>query len=318
MLFFGSIQNDSFTKRPKISRGKMGVRSIGSTFGRTVCRPGHADPRIELVRVVGNVVEVMFEPGFADELVDRAHGRRRIARQAFVGQQQQVARRILAIERILGGLEGEPHHAARIGQRLDARVHRGIGVEPEHLADADRLPAHQPFHAVQHPGQLANARDDLRLRKQSLQQLHPAAPQPAGVEHDAGVRLSRVEVLDQAAQHATRCSSETSNEKSFLLLASAITTPMMSASGLVMPARKRGFWLRMAARSVLPERGIPEMKWNFGLTSRREVRQAWGRLLIRRPGRPLGSTSATGTERSIRSPRRPATPRPAARNAPSR
>ena len=40
MLFFGSIQNDSFTKRPKISRGRMGVRSIGSTFGRTVCRPG--------------------------------------------------------------------------------------------------------------------------------------------------------------------------------------------------------------------------------------------------------------------------------------
>ena len=62
---------------------------------------------------------------------------------------------------------------------------------------------------------------------------------------------------------ATRWSSETSNEKSFLLLASAITTPMMSASGLVMPARKRGFWLRMAARSVLPERGSPEMKWNF-------------------------------------------------------
>ena len=28
------------TKRPKIARGKMGVRSIGSTLGRTVCRPG--------------------------------------------------------------------------------------------------------------------------------------------------------------------------------------------------------------------------------------------------------------------------------------
>ena len=40
MLFFGSIQNDSFTNRPKISRGRMVVRSIGSTFGRTVCRPG--------------------------------------------------------------------------------------------------------------------------------------------------------------------------------------------------------------------------------------------------------------------------------------
>jgi hypothetical protein len=39
---------------------------------------------------------------------------------------------------------------------------------------------------------------------------------------------------------------------------------MMSASGLVMPARKRGFWLRMAARRVVPERGSPEMKWNFG------------------------------------------------------
>jgi len=109
---------------------------------------GHADPGVELVRVVGDVVEVMFEPGFADELIDRAHGRRRVARQAFVGQQQQVARGVLAIEPILGGLEGEPYHAARIGQRLDARVHCGIGVE-----------------------------------------------------HDTGIRLSRVEVLDQAAQH---------------------------------------------------------------------------------------------------------------------
>ena len=81
---------------------------------------GHADAGVERFRVVGNVVEVMFEPGFADELVHRAHGRRRIARQAFVGQQQQVASGILAIERILGGLEGEPYHAARIGQRLDA------------------------------------------------------------------------------------------------------------------------------------------------------------------------------------------------------
>src|SRR6202007_2737164 len=62
---------------------------------------------------------------------------------------------------------------------------------------------------------------------------------------------------------ATRWSSETSNEKSFLLLASAMTTPMMSASGLVIPARKRGVWLRIAARSVLPERGSPEIKWNF-------------------------------------------------------
>src|ERR1700733_5866625 len=39
---------------------------------------GHADPGIELVRVVGNIVEVMFEPGLADELVDRAHGGQRI------------------------------------------------------------------------------------------------------------------------------------------------------------------------------------------------------------------------------------------------
>src|SRR5215469_18705793 len=62
---------------------------------------------------------------------------------------------------------------------------------------------------------------------------------------------------------AARWSSETSKEKSFLLLASAITTPMMSASGLVMPAWKRGFWLRMAARSVVPARGSPEMKWNL-------------------------------------------------------
>ncbi|MGH8290401.1 MAG: hypothetical protein ACREV7_15495 [Steroidobacteraceae bacterium] len=59
----------------------------------------------------------------------------------------------------------------------------------------------QPFHAVQHPRYLANAGDDLRLRKQRVEQLHPAAPQPAGVEYEAGVHLRRVEVLDQAAQH---------------------------------------------------------------------------------------------------------------------
>ena len=40
MLFFGSSQNDSRANRLKISSGRMGVRSIGSTFGRTVCRPG--------------------------------------------------------------------------------------------------------------------------------------------------------------------------------------------------------------------------------------------------------------------------------------
>jgi nitrogen-specific signal transduction histidine kinase len=33
-------QNDSFAKRRKISRGRMAVRSIGSAFGRTLCRPG--------------------------------------------------------------------------------------------------------------------------------------------------------------------------------------------------------------------------------------------------------------------------------------
>src|ERR1700749_1744179 len=46
----------------------------------------HADPGVELVRVVRDVVEVMLEPGLTNELVDGAHGRQWIARQAFVGQ----------------------------------------------------------------------------------------------------------------------------------------------------------------------------------------------------------------------------------------
>src|SRR5579863_1992914 len=37
---------------------------------------GQTYPGVELVRVVRNVVEVVLEPGFAEELVDRAHGRR--------------------------------------------------------------------------------------------------------------------------------------------------------------------------------------------------------------------------------------------------
>ena len=56
-------------------------------------------------------------------LVDRAHGRQQVTHQALVGQQQ-VARGVLTVERVLVRLEGEPHHAAWIGQRLDARVHR--------------------------------------------------------------------------------------------------------------------------------------------------------------------------------------------------
>src|ERR1700722_20125237 len=48
---------------------------------------GHPTAGVELVSVEGNVVKVMVEPGFANDLVDRAHGRRWIARQAFVGQQ---------------------------------------------------------------------------------------------------------------------------------------------------------------------------------------------------------------------------------------
>src|ERR1700722_2880516 len=84
---------------------------------------------------------------------------------------------------------------------------------------------------------------------------------------------------------ATRCSSETSKEKSFLLLVSAITTPMMSASGLVMPDRKRGFWLRMAARSVLPERGIPEMKWNLRADFATWGTAGMGSLSCNRPNR---------------------------------
>jgi hypothetical protein len=35
----------------------------------------------------------------------------------------------------------------------------------------------------------------------------------------------------------------------------------MPPTGLVIPARKRGFWRRMVASKVEPERGRPEMKW---------------------------------------------------------
>src|SRR5579884_3813035 len=41
----------------------------------------HANSRIELVRAVREVLEVMLEPGLADELIDGAHGRQRVARQ---------------------------------------------------------------------------------------------------------------------------------------------------------------------------------------------------------------------------------------------
>src|SRR5262249_1428767 len=89
------------------------------------------------------------------------------------------------------------------------------------------------------------------------------------------------------------------NEKSFLLLVSAITTPMMSASGLGMPARKRGFWFRMAASSVLPERGSPDMKWNLragvavaGAAGMRAVSldRNVGRRELRRPSPAVNGT----------------------------
>ena len=70
----------------RVSPGS-GTTSSGST-SMVVPMPvqtGHADPGVELVRVVGDVVEVMLEPGLANELVDCAHGRQRIACQALGG-----------------------------------------------------------------------------------------------------------------------------------------------------------------------------------------------------------------------------------------
>src|SRR5579863_4712307 len=71
---------------------------------------------------------------------------------------------------------------------------------------------------------------------------------------------------------------------------------MMSASGLVMPERKRGFWLRMAASSVLPERGIPEMKWNLRADFATWGTAGMGSLFCNRPNR--------GVQRMISGPGR--------------
>ena len=59
-----------------------------------------------------------------------------------------------------------------------------------------------------------------------------------------------------------RCSSLTMVESSEPAETWAITPSNSEAIGLDMPAWKRGFWRRIAAVSVEPARGRPEMKWN--------------------------------------------------------
>src|SRR5579863_4318984 len=81
---------------------------------------------------------------------------------------------------------------------------------------------------------------------------------------------------------------------------------MMSASGLVMPERKRGFWLRMAASSVLPERGIPEMKWNLRTDFATWGTAGMGSLSCNRPNRGVRRMiSGPGGRAAILAPVRP-------------
>ena len=62
-----------------------------------------------------------------------------------------------------------------------------------------------------------------------------------------------------------RCASSTMVESSDPAETCAITPSNSEATGLDMPAWKRGFCRRIAAVSVEPARGRPEMKWNVRL-----------------------------------------------------
>src|SRR5262245_31712191 len=65
-----------------------------------------------------------------------------------------------------------------------------------------------------------------------------------------------------------RCSSFTIVDNSVPAETCAITPSNSEAIGLDMPAWKRGFCRRMAAVSVEPARGKPEMKWKVRLAIR--------------------------------------------------
>src|SRR6185312_11120691 len=66
---------------------------------------GHADARVEFAGAVFDAVEVVFEPRLADELINLAQCGFGASGQGLVGQQHQMAGRVLAVERILDGLE---------------------------------------------------------------------------------------------------------------------------------------------------------------------------------------------------------------------
>ena len=62
-----------------------------------------------------------------------------------------------------------------------------------------------------------------------------------------------------------RCASLTMVESSVPAETWAMTPSNSEATGLDMPAWKRGFCRRIAAVSVEPARGRPDMKWNVRL-----------------------------------------------------
>ena len=64
-----------------------------------------------------------------------------------------------------------------------------------------------------------------------------------------------------------RCASLTMVASSLPAETWPITPSNSEATGLDMPAWKRGFWRRIAENSVEPARGRPEMKWNVRLGS---------------------------------------------------
>jgi hypothetical protein len=100
----------------------------------------------------------------------------------------------------------------------------------------------------------------LAWRMQGSEKWQMRRPQPVGVEHHLGVVRPAIIALEQRRENAPRRASSISIANSLpepMALRAAMTSP---PSPLDMPAVKRGFWRKIPASSVDPERGKPEMK----------------------------------------------------------
>lgn len=216
---------------------------------------------VEVVGLVFDVVEVVFEALFADEVIDEVDGILGVLHQQIVFDEQKPVglrsrNRPPSVRTRQSRSYGHDAGAPRRGyRRLPLRglkdpsgVCRGRCSGGKSATDRD-------------PGGVADATDDPRLWEKLLQHWETCGPEAVRIDDDRPRRFHRAVIGLKDAGEDRAFLGFVEKDGEFILVPIAPKMAWkMCPIGLDIAAWTRGFWRRMAASRVDPERGRPEMK----------------------------------------------------------